>query len=54
MVVGDRLSSTYFTENKRMFHNTGNRLVRGLVNRIFGGKITDLMTGYRAFSATSL
>jgi glycosyltransferase involved in cell wall biosynthesis len=50
MVVGDRLSSTYFTENKRMFHNTGNRLVRGLVNRIFGGKITDLMTGYRAFS----
>ena len=50
MVVGDRLSSTYFTENKRMFHNTGNKLVRGLVNRIFGGKITDLMTGYRAFS----
>ncbi len=50
MVVGDRLSSTYFTENKRPFHNTGNRLVRGLVNRIFGGKITDLMTGYRAFS----
>ena len=50
MVVGDRLSSTYFTENKRPFHNTGNRLVRALVNRIFGGKITDLMTGYRAFS----
>jgi glycosyltransferase involved in cell wall biosynthesis len=50
MVVGDRLSSTYFTQNKRPFHNTGNRLVRGLVNRIFGGKIADLMTGYRAFS----
>lgn len=50
MAVGDRLSSTYFTENKRRFHNTGNRLVRGLVNRIFGGRITDLMTGYRAFS----
>ncbi|HPF87355.1 MAG TPA: glycosyltransferase family 2 protein [Candidatus Limiplasma sp.] len=50
MVVGDRLSSTYFTENKRPFHNTGNRLVRGLVNHIFGGRITDLMTGYRAFS----
>jgi len=50
MVVGDRLSSTYFTENKRPFHNTGNVLVRGLVNHIFGGKITDLMTGYRAFS----
>lgn len=52
MVVGDRLSSTYFTENKRPFHNMGNRLVRGLVNRIFHGAITDLMTGYRAFSYT--
>ncbi len=50
MVVGDRLSSTYFTENKRPFHNVGNRLVRGLVNRIFRGNIKDLMTGYRAFS----
>ncbi len=50
MVVGDRLSSTYFTENKRPFHNVGNRLVRGLVNRIFHGNIKDLMTGYRAFS----
>lgn len=52
MVVGDRLSSTYFTENKRPFHNMGNRLVRLLVNRIFHGSITDLMTGYRAFSYT--
>ncbi|MEA4929815.1 MAG: glycosyltransferase family 2 protein [Candidatus Limiplasma sp.] len=50
MVVGDRLSSTYFTENKRPFHNLGNRVVRGLVNRIFHGHIKDLMTGYRAFS----
>jgi len=50
MVVGDRLSSTYFTQNKRPFHNLGNRMVRGLVNRIFHGSITDLMTGYRAFS----
>ena len=50
MVVGDRLSSTYFTENKRPFHNTGNRIVRSLVNRIFRGNIADLMTGYRAFS----
>ena len=50
MVVGDRLSSTYFTENKRPFHNAGNRLVRVLVNRIFRGNIKDLMTGYRAFS----
>lgn len=50
MVIGDRLSSTYFTENKRPFHNLGNRLVRGMVNFIFHGKIRDIMTGYRAFS----
>ena len=50
MVVGDRLSSTYFTENKRPFHNTGNVLVRKLVNSIFHGHVTDIMTGYRAFS----
>ena len=50
MVIGDRLSSTYFRENKRPFHNFGNTLVRGSVNRFFGGKITDIMTGYRAFS----
>ena len=50
MVVGDRLSSTYFTQNKRPFHNLGNVLVRGLVNRFFHGQIVDIMTGYRAFS----
>lgn len=50
MVVGDRLSSTYFTENKRPFHNFGNSLVRWLVNVMFGGEIKDIMTGYRAFS----
>ncbi|MBE5794222.1 MAG: glycosyltransferase [Clostridiales bacterium] len=50
MVVGDRLSATYFTENKRPFHNLGNRMVRGLVNSFFQGEITDIMTGYRAFS----
>ena len=50
MVVGDRLSSTYFTENKRLFHNSGNRVVRELVNRFFKGDIKDIMTGYRAFS----
>ncbi len=50
MVIGDRLSSTYFTENKRMFHNSGNRLVRGLINRIFKSNIRDIMTGCRAFS----
>lgn len=50
MVIGDRLSSTYFTENKRPFHNTGNVLVRKLVNRFFRGNVTDIMTGYRAFS----
>ncbi|WP_019228906.1 glycosyltransferase family 2 protein [Sedimentibacter sp. B4] len=50
MVIGDRLSSTYFTENKRLFHNTGNRLVRFLINKIFQSNIKDIMTGYRAFS----
>lgn len=50
MVVGDRLSATYFTENKRPFHNLGNRMVRALVNGIFKGNVTDIMTGYRAFS----
>lgn len=50
MVVGDRLSSTYFQENKRPFHNLGNALVRASINRIFGSHIKDIMTGYRAFS----
>ena len=52
MVVGDRLSSTYFTENKRKFHNFGNVLVRFLVNKIFKSNVRDIMTGYRAFSKT--
>lgn len=50
MVIGDRLSSTYFTENKRPFHNSGNRVVRGLINCIYKCNIRDVMTGYRAFS----
>ncbi|ROR31463.1 glycosyltransferase involved in cell wall biosynthesis [Mobilisporobacter senegalensis] len=50
MVIGDRLSSTYFEENKRAFHNLGNIMVRKLVNLFFKGNITDIMTGYRAFS----
>jgi glycosyltransferase involved in cell wall biosynthesis len=50
MVVGDRLSSTYFEENKRPFHNLGNSLVRGSINNLFGTNIRDIMTGYRAFS----
>ncbi|MBB5263265.1 glycosyltransferase involved in cell wall biosynthesis [Catenibacillus scindens] len=50
MVVGDRLSSTYFTENKRLFHNSGNKVVRGLINFLFKNNIRDIMTGYRAFS----
>ena len=50
MVVGDRLSSTYFEENKRPFHNFGNSLVRGSINRLFDTNIRDIMTGYRAFS----
>ena len=50
MVVGDRLSSTYFTENKRPFHNMGNGLVRASINQLFKSDIKDIMTGYRAFS----
>lgn len=50
MVIGDRLSSTYFTENKRPFHNLGNTLVRLSINTIFHTDIQDVMTGYRAFS----
>jgi len=50
MVVGDRLSSTYFEENKRPFHNFGNSLVRGSINLLFRSDIRDIMTGYRAFS----
>ena len=50
MVVGDRLSSTYFEENKRPFHNFGNSLVRGSINHLFHTNIRDIMTGYRAFS----
>ena len=50
MVIGDRLSSTYFTENKRPFHNLGNKMVRFLINRLFNNNVKDIMTGYRAFS----
>ena len=50
MVIGDRLSSTYFQENKRPFHNFGNRLVRGSINSLFHAHVTDIMTEYRAFS----
>ena len=50
MVIGDRLSSTYFTENKRPFHNMGNRTVRFFINKLFGNEVKDIMTGYRAFS----
>lgn len=50
LVIGDRLSSTYFTENKRPFHNLGNVLVRGLINALFRSDIKDIMTGYRCMS----
>lgn len=50
MVVGDRLSSTYFTENKRPFHNFGNTLVRKSINKLFHTDVKDIMTGCRAFS----
>lgn len=50
MVVGDRLSSTYFEENKRPFHNWGNSIVRSSIDHLFATDIKDIMTGYRAFS----
>lgn len=50
MAIGDRLNGTYFTENKRKFHNLGNRMVRYSINRLFKSDIQDIMTGYRAFS----
>lgn len=50
MVIGDRLSSTYFQENKRPFHNIGNRMVRDIINHVFRSNVQDIMTGYRAFS----
>ena len=50
MVIGDRLNTTYFEENKRPFHDFGNKLVRKLVNRLFDGDLQDIMTGYRAMN----
>lgn len=50
MVIGDRLSSTYYEENKRPFHNFGNSLVKGLINFLFKSNLEDIMTGYRVFS----
>ena len=50
MVVGDRLSSTYFKENKRPFHNFGNSMVRSTINRFFHCDVKDIMTGFRAMS----
>lgn len=50
MVVGDRLSSTYFVQNKRLFHNVGNKFVRGCIKFLFKNDIKDIMTGYRAMS----
>lgn len=50
MAIGDRLSSTYFEENNRRFHNVGNMLVRDMINMIYGSKVHDIMTGLRAFS----
>ncbi|WP_302326962.1 glycosyltransferase family 2 protein [Enterocloster lavalensis] len=49
MVIGDRLSSTYFEENKRPFHNFGNNIVKKTINNLFKSNINDIMTGYRAF-----
>ena len=54
MVVGDRLSSTYFEENKRPFHNLGNSMVRAAINHLFKSNIRDIMTGYRALAISLL
>jgi glycosyltransferase involved in cell wall biosynthesis len=50
MAIGDRLTTTYSKENKRKFHNFGNNLVKGLINKLFKSNVNDIMTGYRAFS----
>lgn len=50
MIIGDRLSTDYYTENKRKFHNFGNSLIRFFINKMFKGNITDMLTGFRAFS----
>ena len=50
MVIGDRLSTSYFTENKRAFHNFGNRLVRNVINGLFGVQYKDILSGLRTFS----
>ena len=50
MVIGDRLSTTYYTENKRQFHNFGNKIVKLMINKVFKSNILDVMSGYRAFS----
>ena len=51
MVIGDRHSDgDYKKENKRPFHNIGNNLVKTMVNKLFNSNISDIMSGYRAFS----
>ena len=52
MVIGDRLSSTYYQENKKILHSIGNKLVCFLIHVLFSYKINDVMSGYRAFSKT--
>lgn len=51
MCIGDRLSNgTYQKENKRLFHEFGNNLVKKAINLLFKTKLKDIMTGYRVFS----
>lgn len=51
MVVGDRdINGAYKKENKRSFHNFGNNLVKTMVNKLFHANLSDIMSGYRAFS----
>jgi hypothetical protein len=50
MVIGDRLSTSYFTENKRIFHNFGNKLVKNMINNMFNTSYNDILSGFRTFS----
>jgi glycosyltransferase involved in cell wall biosynthesis len=51
MTIGDRLSNgSYKSENKRLFHNFGNNLVKKMICSLFKNNIHDILTGYRGFN----
>jgi glycosyltransferase involved in cell wall biosynthesis len=49
MVVATRLADSR-EKSFRSFHKLGNHVVRDAVNFAFGAKLTDVLSGYRAFS----